>query len=206
VNPDSGWRALKRERVLENLSRAAITLATDGGGPDAVTVDAIAERAEVSRRTFFNYFPTKEAAFTWPLQAMVTHFIAALGARPDDEPIWDVIHHAVEETLTSPDTDLALVAEADALVSASPALLLVHDATASGRLPLEEGMRALHAEFARRLPGDLTRDPASMLVVECAAVALRVSTSLCARHGGDPRPHVASVIDQLRNGIRPARH
>lgn len=202
----SGLRELKRERALATLSRAAISLATEGGGPDTVTVDAIAERAEVSRRTFFNYFPTKEAAFTWPLHSTAARFAAALAARPDDEPIWDVVQRAIEATLTSPETDLALVAAAEALVAAAPTLVLAHDWKSHGRHPLEDVIRDLNAEFARRLPGDLTDDVYGQLVVECSSTALRVAARVCAQRGGDPLPHIASVVDMLRDGIRPAQH
>jgi AcrR family transcriptional regulator len=46
---------------LRELHEAAVDLAR-GGGLAAATVEAITERAGVSRRTFFNYYPTKEDA------------------------------------------------------------------------------------------------------------------------------------------------
>lgn len=57
----SGLRDRQRAQTLRDLHEAAVTLARDGGLA-AATVEAIAERANVSRRTFFNYFPTKEDA------------------------------------------------------------------------------------------------------------------------------------------------
>ncbi len=55
-------RARERRRELrESISDAALELVV-ARGLDSVTVDEIARSANVSRRTFFNYFPSKAAA------------------------------------------------------------------------------------------------------------------------------------------------
>jgi len=54
-------REQNRRETWDALHRAAADLALDGG-PAAVTVDAVAARAGVSTRTFFNYFATKDDA------------------------------------------------------------------------------------------------------------------------------------------------
>ena len=56
-----GLRERKRRRTRESIERAAITLVREFGY-GGVTVDAICDRAEISQGTFFNYFPTKDAA------------------------------------------------------------------------------------------------------------------------------------------------
>jgi AcrR family transcriptional regulator len=56
---ESGQRERKARRTREAIVAAAIGL-FDRRGFDATTVDEIAEAAEVSRRTVFRYFPTKE--------------------------------------------------------------------------------------------------------------------------------------------------
>lgn len=56
---------LRERRKLETLhliQRSALELARDAD-LDAISVDSICERAGISPRTFFNYFPYKEAAF-----------------------------------------------------------------------------------------------------------------------------------------------
>ena len=54
-------RQRQRLETLRGLHLAASEL-TEEGGLAAATVDAIADRAGVSRRTFFNYFASKEDA------------------------------------------------------------------------------------------------------------------------------------------------
>ncbi|RYH03188.1 TetR family transcriptional regulator [Salipiger sp. IMCC34102] len=55
----------KRARTARAIHHATLDLAVDHG-LDAVTVDTIAERAGISRRTFFNYFKNKEEALAGP--------------------------------------------------------------------------------------------------------------------------------------------
>jgi AcrR family transcriptional regulator len=52
-------RERKKERTREAISTAAITLFV-AHGFDEVSISQVAEAAEVSRRTLFAYFPTKE--------------------------------------------------------------------------------------------------------------------------------------------------
>jgi AcrR family transcriptional regulator len=58
LRPDERWPAGAEEGRDTALVSAALRLA-DELGPDGVTIDAIAEAAGVSPRTFFNYFSSK---------------------------------------------------------------------------------------------------------------------------------------------------
>ena len=59
--PQPSLRERHRARTLVDIHRAALDLATTGEYADTA-VEAIAERAGVSRRTFFNYYSSKEDA------------------------------------------------------------------------------------------------------------------------------------------------
>ncbi|MDP9165248.1 MAG: TetR/AcrR family transcriptional regulator [Actinomycetota bacterium] len=56
-----GLRARRRRETARDIHLAALRLARDHGF-DAVTVEQISGEAGIAPRTFFNYFPTKEAA------------------------------------------------------------------------------------------------------------------------------------------------
>jgi AcrR family transcriptional regulator len=56
-----GLRERKRAQTAEAIHVAAAELVLERG-LDAATIDAISDRADVSTRTFFNYYPSKEDA------------------------------------------------------------------------------------------------------------------------------------------------
>ena len=56
-----GLRARKRRRTENAIESSAVSLALELG-VEHVTVDAICERADISRSTFFNYFPSRDDA------------------------------------------------------------------------------------------------------------------------------------------------
>ena len=57
------------------------------GWPGRVTVEAIADAAGVSPRTFFNYFSSKEDAIVGIAPAQSSALLADLLARPDEPPL-----------------------------------------------------------------------------------------------------------------------
>ncbi|MGA1837214.1 helix-turn-helix domain-containing protein [Herbiconiux sp. 11R-BC] len=56
-----GLRDRKRRETRERIERAALDLAL-ANGLESVTIDAISAAAEISPRTFFNYYDSKEDA------------------------------------------------------------------------------------------------------------------------------------------------
>src|SRR5690606_15633405 len=61
VTETEGLRARKQRATREAIHRAAVELALEHG-PDGATVAAISDHANISTRTFFNYYPSKEDA------------------------------------------------------------------------------------------------------------------------------------------------
>ncbi|MDK7083130.1 helix-turn-helix domain-containing protein [Pseudoglutamicibacter cumminsii] len=65
-----GRRELNRMATTEGIVNACLDLGEELGW-DAVTVDAVAERAGISRRTFFNYFSSLAEAVHYPLTVII---------------------------------------------------------------------------------------------------------------------------------------
>lgn len=107
-------------------TRAAITLAAQElistRGFDAVTVNDIARAADVSHRTFYRYFPSKEDALLAAFRDFLDDFVALVAARPPTE-------HPLESLLGTLDTIAeAMPVDADSfnwiyeLIEGEPAL------------------------------------------------------------------------------------
>lgn len=97
----SGLRERKRRETRAALSLAALRLCFQRGWDD-VTVDDIAEAANVSPRTFRNYFSTKaEAVAAGHLERMLK-IADELRARPASEPLWTAITNSVASQFEPP--------------------------------------------------------------------------------------------------------
>lgn len=72
-----GRRARKRQQMLAHLSTTAAAL-FEAAGYDEVTMEQIAERADVARRTLYNHFATKEAVLAHWLEAELVRDLAHL--------------------------------------------------------------------------------------------------------------------------------
>lgn len=64
-------------------------------GFEATTVDDIAGQAGVSRRTFFRYFPAKNAVLFGAFADEIATIRRLLAAAPPGEPVMDAVRHAV---------------------------------------------------------------------------------------------------------------
>ncbi|TDD90492.1 TetR family transcriptional regulator [Actinomadura rubrisoli] len=91
-----GRRERKKQRTREALVNAAFTLFAEKGF-DATTVEEIADAVDVSSRTFFRYFASKEDVALTFQEEQTRAVMAALGERPADEPIMTALRHTVVE-------------------------------------------------------------------------------------------------------------
>ncbi|MFI9433762.1 MULTISPECIES: TetR/AcrR family transcriptional regulator [Streptosporangium] len=79
-------RRRNRARKRRLIGDAAVSLALERG-LESLTVEGIAEAADISTRTFFNYFSTKEEALTVGPSSSAEELAALVTARPADEPV-----------------------------------------------------------------------------------------------------------------------
>jgi len=103
-------RERKKEETKERIVKAALRLFKSQGF-EATTVDEIAEQADVAKGTFFNYFPRKEAVFSYLAERWVAEAerkIAAILAK--GLPAWPKVRDVFLEfaSFYEEDRDLSL--------------------------------------------------------------------------------------------------
>ncbi|MCL3994593.1 TetR family transcriptional regulator [Streptomyces lavenduligriseus] len=82
-----GLRELSRRAVREEIAEAATALFLERGF-EATTVDDIGAAVGMSQRSVFRYFATKEEIVLGHFGLVLDDMLAALRARPADEPVW----------------------------------------------------------------------------------------------------------------------
>jgi len=138
-------RERKKFATRMALHEAAVRLAIEHG-LDRITVEAIADAASVSRRTFSNYFASKEEALLYGDHARMRQFLDLVHARPAGEPPWTALTRAAERLYRDlGDRDPRWVAQSR-LLRGHPTLM-ARQATTFAALE-----RDLAAEVAARLP------------------------------------------------------
>jgi AcrR family transcriptional regulator len=192
----AGLRERKKAETRQALSSAAVRLAGELG-PDGVTVEAIAEAAGVSPRTFFNYFSTKDDAI--------------LGISPSDPPdmLNDLVARPPHESPLEALRGMALAAASRLELTADEQmaryeLTQQHPALAIRRAArFSEVERRLAEEIARRTGLDVDRDPFPGLVVAAAIAALRVAMGVWNENGRTTSIStvIGETFDQLATGF-----
>ena len=104
--PTRGRRDRKKDETRQALREAAHRLFAEKGF-SRTTIDDIAEAADVSRRTFFRYYDSKDDLLRTDVADLLPVMLAALRRRPADELPLAAILNALR-TLIGPDGPPAL--------------------------------------------------------------------------------------------------
>ncbi|MFE6186773.1 TetR family transcriptional regulator [Streptomyces sp. NPDC056465] len=97
-------RSRKARRTRDALARSALELVLERG-LRSVTVEEIAQAADVDRRTFSRYFPNKEAAVLDAVRGDGDRINRALRERPPAEPPLTAYRRAVLDWLDDPEAE-----------------------------------------------------------------------------------------------------
>ncbi len=182
-----GLRERKKAATRLALSQAAIRLAVERG-PDNVTADAIAEAANVSPRTFHNYFSSKEDAILAAFRDLTRDFVDAVHARPAGEPIWDTLRHVCATQVVGASGCATEAVEQARTVLRTPALL-------AHNLALFDEMERLFAEaIARRTGTDASTDLYPNLLSSITGAVLKAALNVW--HDGTNRADLAALVDE----------
>src|SRR3712207_4805244 len=108
-----GLRERKKRAAREAIAATARRLFAERGF-DAVTVAEIAAAADVSEKTVFNHFPTKEDLAFAGREEGIAQFVAAIRERPPGTAVLDVFrattHGVLDVFVAGGDEDLLAVA------------------------------------------------------------------------------------------------
>lgn len=108
ADPPPSRRELNKAATRDAIANAALEFLRIGG-LNSFTVDDVAVAAGVSRRTFFNYFSSVEAAVASFTQNYLDQVIVELEARPSDEPVLESAQIALSAVGSA--RNLAILAE-----------------------------------------------------------------------------------------------
>ncbi|MCU1481096.1 MAG: TetR/AcrR family transcriptional regulator [Subtercola sp.] len=103
--PELGLRERKRQATRRSIQFAVLELSREKG-LENVTVDDISRRADISPRTFFNYFDSKESAVMGDSNfgALPTELSEAFVAAGPDQPVLDGLL-GIMLVVATPDTE-----------------------------------------------------------------------------------------------------
>ncbi len=169
----TGLRERKKQRTRDALIRVAHELIVAHGYEDT-TVDQIADAVDVSQRTFFRYFSSKEDVAFALQDETESRFYDAVCERPADEsPVralrnaldstWDSIGEAIAEVVP-----MGLHMRMWQIIETTPALLAVHMRRST---EMEERLAAV---FAGR-EGLSPADPRPRVLLACFSGVMRAA-------------------------------
>ncbi|UJW28451.1 TetR family transcriptional regulator [Saccharothrix sp. AJ9571] len=190
-----GLRARKKQRTREALIDAAHELFCVNGF-EGTTIDQIAEAVEVSSRTFFRYFTSKEDVALALADEQITAVLEAFAAQPAGLPVLTAMRTAAVEVVRTYEAE-ARFHSLQNLISLSPAL-------AAARV--ERG--AARIDAVARLVGDrMGVDPAvdrrPHLVASVALCAVQTTVAAW-RAAGAQAPEselLGQAFDLLSTGL-----
>jgi len=120
--PVSSGQERRRRRTQRALQNAAITLVGRHGLAE-VTVEEIAAAAGVSRRSFFNHFPTKAAALFDPDPSDAERLAQLLAAASGSADPWQALQSALVSFVAGHENVIVVRRR---LIAASPELAQYH--------------------------------------------------------------------------------
>lgn len=194
-------RETKKRALREELSIATVLLARERGLGN-IRVEDIVDRVGVSRRTFGNYFSSKEEAIADRHVQRAQAAAHTLLTRSPSEPLWS----AVTESLLLPYAERP---EASDVLAHDPhSDLLAVLADPGMQSAVDRGARrattALASAIADRLQVTLDDDLRPRLIANAALSTLLITLEFWVANGERPAliPMLRSGFEQLGDGLR----
>jgi len=185
-----GLRERKRQQTRERLTRVAMALFLERGF-EATTLDDIAAAADISRRSFFHYFGSKEdVVFAWHEDSTAA-LVAAVAARPSSESMLTAAENAIFAMVRQLEPGEAIAMAC--LKRDNPAL------QARDQVKYEKLERAL-AEALSKRAGHRTEKLEARLAAMIATGAMRIGGDIWTAGGARERPE--ALVKRIFAAIR----
>ena len=162
-----GRRERKKLETRQALVEAAVEL-FHASGVDGTTIEQIADRADVSERTFYRYFATKEDVLFADALDRRQRFATALAGRPTNEPLLESLRIAARDLME------ALVARPDHGLRRQR-LIESSDELRGKHLRSTEEWAALVSEHIARRLALRADEPLPRLLGSCVTAAVRTA-------------------------------
>jgi AcrR family transcriptional regulator len=179
-----GLRERKKLKTRAGIQREAMRLFLEKGFA-ATTIEEIAEAAEISPSTFFNYFPTKEdVVFQDELDPLI---LAAFNAQPEGTNAIRALRNAMKTVFSqmTPQQD-TVMRERMVLMSSTPEL----------RSAMLSQFAGLMDQIAELMAGRVGRTPTDFAVRNLAGALLGVMMSALLIAASDPKADLIEVADK----------
>jgi AcrR family transcriptional regulator len=191
-----GLRERKKLRTRAELTDAAFRLFSDRGF-DETTIEDIVGEVEVSPRTFFRYFDSKEDVVIGFFDDMGRQLRSALAARPPEEPPYTAVREAVRSLVD------VYLDQRDRVMAAKR---LSYDTPAIRARLLDKHARwenGLTEELATRLGVDAEADPRPRLIAAVALAAFSTAVGgWCSSQGRDDlHALVDAALESVAHGF-----
>jgi len=191
-----GLRERKRLETRQRLERAALEIVIDQG-LNQLTVDAISERADVSRRTFFNYFDSKEDAILGlPTQDDMQRSIAEVLDDIHPRSLLDGVLSLLIAIGPSAARDPELSERRRRIIGEHPELLHRQFSQMNRAMgPLSEAVQTLMARVADApARGSCTDAQAQVVLMMCGAALRSTIAQLARTHSGAPTDQTNKLL------------
>lgn len=191
----AGLRERKKQRTRQAIATAALRLFAERGYEETTIAD-IAAAADVSPRTFFSYFPSKEDVVFAEIDDRLAEVAERLRRTPGESPM-ETIRRSIVDVLE------AVVAEHRDYGAVQVALVLERPGLRARALQrLMDAQEAIEALFRELCPGISEID--AVAAAGIAIGGMQAVVAHCRREGYDPvsmRTALDRAVDLVENGL-----